>query len=79
MNKMNFEESLAHQKHYENNQIQPIEIMKANFTPEEYKGFLQGNVLKYLLRHKYKNGMEDLQKARIYLSWLIEYYTDEKQ
>jgi hypothetical protein len=30
-------------------------------------------VLKYVLRWRYKNGVEDLEKARVYLDWLIEH------
>jgi hypothetical protein len=29
-------------------------------------------LLKYVLRWRYKNGVEDLEKARVYLDWLIE-------
>lgn len=60
------------QEHYTNNGIQPIEIMKKNMTTEAYRGFLEGNILKYPLRYKDKNGLEDLQKAKTYLTWLIE-------
>lgn len=60
------------QIHYTVNGIQPIQIMKANMTKEEYRGFLEGNILKYPLRYKHKNGLEDLKKAKTYLSWLIE-------
>lgn len=35
-------------------------------------GYLHGNVIKYILRWKFKNGLEDLKKARVYLNWLIE-------
>jgi hypothetical protein len=35
-------------------------------------GFCDGNVLKYLLRYKKKNGIEDLRKAQWYLDRLIE-------
>jgi hypothetical protein len=35
-------------------------------------GFDLGNVVKYLLRHKAKAGLEDLKKARWYLSRAIE-------
>jgi hypothetical protein len=31
----------------------------------------QGNVLKYVARYKYKNGMEDLLKAKWYIERLI--------
>jgi hypothetical protein len=34
-------------------------------------GFLDGNVLKYLLRYRKKNGLEDLKKAKWYLERLI--------
>jgi len=35
-------------------------------------GFCDGNVLKYVLRYKKKNGLEDLRKAQWYLNRLIE-------
>lgn len=70
---------LMHQEYYEKNGIQPIDIMKANFTPEEYTGFLKGNILKYLLRYKRKNGVEDLAKAQVYLGWLLEHYKGESK
>lgn len=60
------------QEHYTTNGIQPIQIMKANMTKEAYRGFLEGNILKYPLRYKRKNGLEDLKKAKTYLTWLIE-------
>lgn len=60
------------QEHYTNNDIQPIEIMKANFTKEEYRGFLLGNIVKYPLRYKDKNGLRDLKTTYTYLTWLIQ-------
>jgi hypothetical protein len=38
--------------------------------------YYAGNVLKYLLRHKKKNGKEDLEKARHYLTKMIDSYVD---
>lgn len=49
-----------------------IEILREVLTDEELKGFYKGNILKYLFRHEKKNGKEDLEKARVYLNWLIE-------
>lgn len=60
------------QAHYKNQGIEPIDLMRKNFSKEEFAGFLQGNVLKYMLRYKDKNGVEDLKKAMTYLKWLIE-------
>lgn len=63
---------IDNQTHYKNQEIEPIELMRKNFSTEEFSGFLQGNVLKYMLRYKDKNGVEDLKKAKTYLTWLIE-------
>jgi hypothetical protein len=40
---------------------------------EEFRGSLWGNVFKYICRWKEKDGIADLEKARIYLDWLIEH------
>ena len=57
--------------HYKSFAIQPWDII------DEYNlSFYEGNVLKYLLRHKH-NRLEDLQKARHYLDKVIEDYKDE--
>lgn len=63
---------LDNQSHYKNQGVEPIDLMRKNFSKEEFAGFLQGNVLKYMLRYKDKNGIEDLKKAKTYLTWLIE-------
>lgn len=68
---------LTKQEHYANNGIEPIEIMRKNFNHDEFMGFCKGNVLKYILRYEDKNGLEDLEKARIYLNWLIDEYKRE--
>lgn len=49
-------------------------------TPDEVVGFYKGNVIKYLTRFKGKNGLEDLRKARVYLTRLIGFESvDEKK
>ena len=58
--------------HYNKGAIEAIEAIKASMHPQEYKGYLKGNCLKYLWRYEYKNGVEDLRKARVYLEWLIK-------
>lgn len=55
--------------HYERLDLQPLDVMKTWFTPEEYRGFLKGNVVKYLAR---KKGEDDLKKALHYLQLLVE-------
>ena len=38
---------------------------------EEFQGYLKGNIEKYVWRYRYKNGVQDLHKARWYLDRLI--------
>ena len=42
------------------------------FCLENDLNFLQGNIIKYVVRYKEKNGLEDLNKAKEYLDRLIE-------
>lgn len=71
------EDLIDNQPHYKNQGIEPIVLMRKNFSKEEFTGFLQGNVLKYMLRYKDKNGLEDLKKAKTYLTWLIDELDDD--
>lgn len=59
-------------EHYKVGGIEPIDYIKAKLSVEAYKGFLLGNVIKYISRHEHKGGEEDLRKAEYYLSRLIE-------
>lgn len=60
--------------HYKQMQIQPVEFCHANQI-----GFTEGNVIKYVTRHKQKNGADDIRKAihccRLLLK--MEYGVDE--
>ena len=63
---------VAQPDHYNKGAIEAIEAIKASMHPTEYKGYLKGNCLKYLWRYEYKNGIEDLKKAQVYLNWLVQ-------
>ena len=60
-----------------------LELFEENLlSDEEYKGFLKGNVYKYLKRYEHKNGKEDLEKATVYLNKLRDFevqHEKEKQ
>jgi hypothetical protein len=58
--------------HYTSKKIQPWEAMESWMSPEQFEGFLRGNVLKYIARYKDKDGLKDVHKARHYLEKLIE-------
>lgn len=53
--------------HYKRFKIQPTEFIHRNNI-----GFIEGNVIKYVCRHKLKNGVEDIDKAIHYLELLKE-------
>lgn len=53
--------------HYTQWKIEPITFIMTNNLP-----FAVGNVIKYVMRYKSKNGLEDLQKAKRYIEMLIE-------
>ena len=60
--------------HYQNLKITPIEYAMANnMNPCEF------SVIKYISRHRWKNGKEDLLKAKDFIDMLIAYeYGDKK-
>jgi hypothetical protein len=53
--------------HYKNRTIQPVQFAYANNL-----NYFEGSVLKYITRHRQKNGKQDLEKAIHYLQMLIE-------
>lgn len=58
--------------HYKSKSIQPWDAMEAWLTPEEFRGFLKGNAIKYLARCNDKGGLQDIKKANHYITKLIE-------
>ena len=52
--------------------IQPTEFIFKNNIP-----FIEGNIIKYVTRHRQKNGAEDILKAIHYLELILEYDYNE--
>ena len=57
--------------HYNQQKVECIDAIQS-VTDDGFEFYLQGNILKYIWRYRYKNGVEDLQKAQWYLNKLIE-------
>ena len=57
--------------HYNQQKVECIDAIQSA-TDDGYEFYIQGNILKYIWRYRYKNGVEDLQKAQWYLNKLIE-------
>ena len=58
--------------HYTSGSIECIDAIRAALTPEEFRGFCKGNVIKYTWRERIKGGDESLKKAEWYLKRLTE-------
>ena len=54
-------------KHYLKHKIQP-----SKFVIENKLLYPEGNVIKYILRHQYKGGKQDLLKAQHFIEMIIE-------
>lgn len=65
--------------HYDVGGISTIAFIKAKLAPEQYEGWLLANVIKYVSRYQYKDGLRDLEKARDYLNWLIAHVGKKKR
>ncbi len=61
--------------HYNKYGVECIEAIQSA-TGEGYEYYLQGNIIKYLWRYRYKNGVQDLEKAQWYLNKLIKIKKD---
>lgn len=58
--------------HYVKYAVQPVEFIRRNGIP-----YIEGCIIKYVVRHRDKGGVEDLRKARHFLDMLIEEYDRE--
>lgn len=65
-------DAVNHPSHYNKGGIETIAYMRTRLTDDEFKGYLRGNVIKYIDRAPNKGKeLEDYQKAMWYLSSLI--------
>ena len=63
--------------HYMQGHIETIDKIKLLLTPEEYLGYLKGNVIKYD-RAPFKGNMEqDYDKQKVYYDWALEQEADQ--
>ena len=65
---------INHPPHYKKGNMEVIDVIEAFLTPEEYRGYIKGNNIKYVLRETYKGGDADIGKARWYLNRFFDYF-----
>lgn len=58
--------------HYKQGERETIENIRDTMSSEGFRGYCVGNVVKYLARYKFKNGLEDVRKAKKYIEFLEE-------
>ncbi|MDG1314770.1 MAG: DUF3310 domain-containing protein [Flavobacteriaceae bacterium] len=70
--------NVNHPSHYTQTGIECIDAIKASLG-DGYQDYCKGNVMKYLWRYKYKNGIEDLKKAQWYLNSMVDSLQEEEE
>ena len=64
-------------RHYDSGGIETLDIIRAKLTPEQYQGFLLGNVIKYSCRANFKGAFHrDMEKAGFYNKFLKDELVD---
>ena len=53
-------------EHYRQGEIECIDAIRAALTPDEFRGYCKGNMLKYVWRERHKGGDESVRKALWY-------------
>ena len=69
------DQMVSHPSHYQSETgLEAIDVIEAfTFDLKGIEATDTGNVLKYMCRWKNKNGLQDLEKAKWYLTHLIEH------
>ena len=70
--------NVNHPSHYNQTGVECIDAIKASLG-DGYQDYCKGNVMKYLWRYKYKNGIEDLKKAQWYLNSMVDSLQEEEE
>ena len=58
--------------HYTQGKVEAIETIENVLTIDQFRGYLIGNAMKYIIRHEYKGGKLDIEKA----IWYLKRYED---
>ena len=73
------EELVNGPQHYNSGDIECIDAIEAMLSKGEFIGYLRGNSFKYRWRYTYKDGVQDLMKARWYEDKLLEVYLEDSK
>jgi hypothetical protein len=65
-------DEVNHPPHYTQGGIECIDAIRAALTPEEFRGYCKGNVLKYTWRERIKQQNIAMEKAQWYINQMLE-------
>ena len=65
-------DKVHHPSHYTCGDIEVIDYIRDKLTEDGFTDYCIGNVLKYVSRWRHKDGVQDLEKALVYLTWAVE-------
>jgi hypothetical protein len=57
--------------HYRQGSIECIDAIEAALTPEEFRGYCKGNIIKYTWRERHRGEAISLAKAQWYICRLL--------
>jgi hypothetical protein len=67
-------DEVNHPPHYtDGGAVECIEAIESQLTKEEYRGYMKGNIAKYIWRERHKGELQSLKKAQWYLDRLIQF------
>ena len=65
-------DNVNHPSHYETGKFECFDVMREVLGDDSVKDFCIANTFKYIYRHKRKNGVEDIKKAKWYIDKYLE-------
>lgn len=65
-------DNVNHPSHYETGKFECFDVMREVLGDNVVKDFCIANTFKYIYRHKRKNGVEDIKKAKWYIDKYLE-------
>lgn len=74
------QDAVNHPNHYTQGRIEVIDVIEdAVAGADPFEAVCHANVLKYMLRYRHKNGVEDVKKAVWYANKLIEVLSTQNE
>ena len=74
-----YDDKVNHPSHYNRYSREVIESIKGLCTPDEFRGYLKGNIIKYSARYSGKDGIQDIDKLAKYTQFLKEFELEQEE